>query len=95
MKKNYALLDYDNVMIVKGSSLTSRSSEKFGRDFVKRGFEKLLSEDIAGLHDLYTEYKEKFWRTLLILVIFQEPKRLKVRWNSILKMYAQDDDRNR
>ena len=57
MKKNYALLGYDNTMILKGSSLTSRSGEKFGRDFVRRGFESLLIEDIDGLHDLFIEYR--------------------------------------
>ena len=59
MKKNYALLGYDNTMILKGSSLTSRSGEKFGRDFVRRGFESLLIEDIDGLHDLFIEYRNK------------------------------------
>ena len=59
MKKNYALLGYDNTMILKGSSLTSRSGEKFGRDFVRRGFETLLIEDINGLHDLFIEYRNK------------------------------------
>ncbi|NTV17401.1 MAG: DNA polymerase [Chlorobiaceae bacterium] len=59
MKKNYALLGYDHVMILKGSSLTSRSGEKFGRDFVRRGFETLLTEDIGGLHNLFTEYRNK------------------------------------
>ncbi len=59
MKKNYALLGYDNVMILKGSSLTSRSGEKFGREFVRKGFETLLTEDITGLHNLFTEYKNK------------------------------------
>jgi DNA polymerase, archaea type len=59
MKKNYALLGYDNVMTMKGSSLTSRSGEKFGLDFVRKGFEKLLNEDIQGLHDLYIEYRNK------------------------------------
>lgn len=86
MKKNYALLDDDNVMIVKGSSLTSRSSEKFGRDFVKRGFEKLLSEDIAGLHDLYTEYKEKILAHALDIGDFSRTETLK----STMEQYLED-----
>ncbi|TLU87373.1 MAG: DNA polymerase [Chlorobium sp.] len=59
MKKNYALLGYDDIMILKGSSLSSRSGEKFGRDFVRKGFEMLLAEDITGLHNLYAEYKNR------------------------------------
>jgi DNA polymerase, archaea type len=85
MKKNYALLDYDNVMIIKGSSLTSRSSEKFGRDFVKRGFEKLLSEDITGLHDLYTEYKEKILAHALDITDFSRTETLKTSMEQYLE----------
>jgi len=59
MKKNYALLDYNNTMTVKGSSLASRSSEKFGREFIRKGFEKLLAEDISGLHELFMDYRQK------------------------------------
>ena len=59
LKKNYALLDYDGGMKLKGSSLISRSAEKFGRDFIRRGFERLLEEDVQGLHDLYVEYRER------------------------------------
>ena len=33
-KKNYALLGYDERITVKGSSLSSRSLEKFGRNFL-------------------------------------------------------------
>ncbi len=86
MKKNYALLDYDNVMTLKGSSLTSRSGEKFGRDFVRRGFEMLLSEDINGLHALFTEYKEKIQRHELDISEFSRTETLK---NSI-EQYLDD-----
>ncbi len=58
LKKNYALLDYDGSFKLKGSSLVSRSAEKFGRDFIRDGFRKLLDEDIQALHDLYVSYKE-------------------------------------
>lgn len=58
LKKNYALLDYDGTIKLKGSSLISRSAEKFGRDFIRKGFERLLEEDVQGLHDLYVSYKE-------------------------------------
>ena len=86
MKKNYALLGYDNIMILKGSSLTSRSGEKFGRDFVRRGFEKLLTEDISGLHDLFTEYREKIQNHELEVAEFSKTETLK---NSI-EQYLED-----
>ncbi|NTU59229.1 MAG: DNA polymerase [Chlorobiaceae bacterium] len=57
MKKNYVLLDYNDKLKLKGSSLISRSGEKFGRDFVREGFILLLREDIQGLHDLYIRYR--------------------------------------
>jgi DNA polymerase elongation subunit (family B) len=86
MKKNYALLGYDNVMLLKGSSLTSRSGEKFGRDFVRRGFETLLTEDISGLHDLFTEYRNKILNHELDVSEFSRTESLK---NSI-EQYQND-----
>jgi len=59
LKKNYALLHYDGTMQLKGSSLVSRSGEKFGREFIRDGFRQLLEEDIQGLHDLYVTWKER------------------------------------
>ncbi|ANT63829.1 DNA polymerase domain-containing protein [Prosthecochloris sp. CIB 2401] len=59
MKKNYALLNYDGTMKLKGSALISRSAEKFGREFVREGYIFLLEEDIQGLHDLYVTWKER------------------------------------
>ena len=86
MKKNYALLGYDQVMILKGSSLTSRSGEKFGRDFVRRGFETLLTEDIDGLHNLFTEYRNKILNHELDISDFSRTETLK---NS-LEQYIED-----
>ena len=86
MKKNYALLGYDHVMILKGSSLTSRSGEKFGRDFVRRGFETLLTEDINGLHNLFTEYRNKILNHELDIAEFSRTETLK---NS-LEQYLED-----
>ena len=86
MKKNYALLGYDQVMILKGSSLTSRSGEKFGREFVRRGFETLLIEDINGLHNLFTEYRNKILNHQLDISEFSRTESLK---NS-LEQYLED-----
>jgi DNA polymerase elongation subunit (family B) len=54
-KKNYALLRYDNKIRIKGSSLTSRSMERFGRNYIMQCIDCLLNNNIAGLHTLYTQ----------------------------------------
>jgi DNA polymerase elongation subunit (family B) len=51
--KNYALLAYDGKLKFKGSSLISRSIERFGRQFVVDAIARLLQEDVQALHDLY------------------------------------------
>ncbi len=51
--KNYALLGYDDRIKVKGSSLTSRAMERFGRNYVMQCINCLLNNDIQGLHTLY------------------------------------------
>ena len=86
MKKNYALLGYDNVMHLKGSSLSSRSGEKFGRDFVRRGFEKLITEDISGLHELFIEYRNKILNHELEIGEFSRTETLK----SSVEQYRED-----
>ena len=58
-KKNYALLGYDGTLKFKGSSLVSRSSERFGRRFLRQAVPLLLDEDIQGLHDLYLRYRDQ------------------------------------
>ncbi len=58
-KKNYALQGYDGSLTFKGSSLVSRSSERFGRRFLREAIPLLLGEDIQGLHDLYLKYRDQ------------------------------------
>ena len=55
-KKNYALLSYDEKIRIRGSSLVSRSMEQFGRRYIRECIERLLNDDIAGLHELYVKY---------------------------------------
>ena len=57
--KNYALLDYENRLQVKGSSLISRSMERFGRDYIRQCIERIFNADIAGLHKLYVDFCNK------------------------------------
>ena len=58
-KKNYALLTYGGTLKFKGSSLVSRSIERFGRRFVRKAIERLMDEDIQGLHDLYLQTRDR------------------------------------
>jgi DNA polymerase, archaea type len=53
--KNYALLGYDNRLLIRGSSLISRSMERFARSYIRQCIEQILSNDIDGLHRLYVE----------------------------------------
>lgn len=78
MKKNYVLLGYDGKMKMKGSSLVSRSGEKFGRDFVKKGFEILLNEDIAELHQLYAHYRNRILNREMDVSEFSRTETLKL-----------------
>jgi DNA polymerase I len=57
--KNYALLTYEGSLKFTGSSLVSRSVERFGRQFVIEAIALLLQENIQGLHDLYLEMRER------------------------------------
>ncbi len=57
-KKNYALLTYDGALKFKASWLVSGSSERFGRQFVRRAIRLLVDEDVQGLHDLYLQTRE-------------------------------------
>jgi DNA polymerase elongation subunit (family B) len=58
-KKNYALLTEDEKFIIKGSSLTSRSMERFLRRYVRECIACLLREDFHGLHQLYVSYAQR------------------------------------
>jgi DNA polymerase elongation subunit (family B) len=51
--KNYALLGYDGRVTLKGSSLTSRTIERFGREYIRRCIEAILRSDIPAIHDAY------------------------------------------
>ncbi|MGE3535959.1 MAG: DNA polymerase domain-containing protein [Candidatus Tectimicrobiota bacterium] len=57
--KNYALLAYDGTLRFKGSALVSRSTEAFGRRFMRDAIALLLQEDIAGLHALYLHTRQR------------------------------------
>lgn len=54
-KKNYALLGYDGKMTIKGSSLISRSMERFGRTYIEQCIHCLLDGNIEKLHTLHVD----------------------------------------
>ena len=64
-KKNYALLGHDGALAFKGSSLVSRSSERFGRTFVRQATRLLLDAEergpaaIADLHALFLDTRAR------------------------------------
>ena len=54
-KKNYALLHDDDRITIKGSSLISRSIERFGRSYLRQCIDHLLNDRFDELHRLYIE----------------------------------------
>lgn len=57
-KKNYALLETDGKVRMKGGSLKSRGLEPIFRDFIKDAIGFILVRDTVGLHGLYEDKKK-------------------------------------
>ena len=57
-KKNYALLDHRDRLVLKGSSLISRSLEQFAKNYIHLCINCLLQEDVRGLHLLYVSFSQ-------------------------------------
>ncbi len=57
-KKNYALLDYDERLSIKGSALISRSLERFAKSYLHLCISRLLGEDLEGMHNLYSSFRK-------------------------------------
>ncbi|HUL43096.1 MAG TPA: DNA polymerase domain-containing protein [Bacteroidota bacterium] len=92
--KNYALLGYDNRIRIKGSSLTSRSIEKFGRNFLLQGIECLLNNNIDGLHSLYVNLHRDISDHALTAADFARTETLKESIESYLTS-VKSGERNR
>jgi len=81
-KTNYALLDFDDKVTIRGSSLVSKNMEKFGRQFVLDCVAGLLRSDYVSVHEHYVKlYKaiighkltvREFSRTELLREGFEE-----------------------
>ena len=54
--KNYALLEYDGRVIIRGSSLKSRGIERYLREFMREMITMLLAGDSAGVEQLYKSH---------------------------------------
>lgn len=51
--KNYALINYDGTKIFKGAALRSRSDEAFGKEFISRTIDLLVTQDYDQIKRLY------------------------------------------
>ncbi len=51
--KNYALLTYDETLILRGVAFRSSRAEPFGESFLRRALRRLLAGDVAGVRDAY------------------------------------------
>ena len=52
-KSNYAMLDQNNNILIKGNSLISRGMERYLRVFIQRFIECLMTNDLKRLHHTY------------------------------------------
>lgn len=57
-KKNYALLTYDNKLIIKGSALISKSFENFALNFLRECIELIITDKIEQIPKIYLALKE-------------------------------------
>ena len=51
--KNYALLDYDGTLLLRGVAFRSSRSEPFGDRFLRNAIKRLLLGDVVGVRDAY------------------------------------------
>jgi hypothetical protein len=51
--KNYALLDYEGALLLRGVAFRSRRAEPYGEAFLKQALNRLLSGDVAGVREAF------------------------------------------
>ena len=76
-KKNYALLEYDARIQIKGSSLISRSMEQFGRTYIQRCITELLNGNLDTLHQTYLQYRRSILDHAMDVADFAKVESLK------------------
>lgn len=57
-KKNYALLTYDNQIIIKGSALISKSFENFALRFINQCIKCILEDKLEAIPEIYKRLRE-------------------------------------
>ena len=53
--KNYALLTYDEKLILRGVAFRSSRAEPFGETFLRRAIHQLLKGDVSGVRETYVQ----------------------------------------
>ncbi|MEO7085454.1 MAG: DNA polymerase domain-containing protein [Gemmatimonadaceae bacterium] len=53
--KNYALLNYDDSLILRGVAFRSSRAEPFGEAFLRQAIRRLMADDVAGVRDVYVQ----------------------------------------
>ncbi len=56
-KKNYALLTYDNKLIIKGSALISKTFENFALNFMRQCIECIITDKLELIPKIYQELR--------------------------------------
>jgi DNA polymerase I len=51
--KNYALLGYDDTLLLRGVAFRSSRAEPYGEKFLRRAIARLLVDDICGVQEVY------------------------------------------
>ena len=74
--KNYALLDYDGKLTIKGSGLRSRGLEKFQRAFLKKMISRLLADQKEEIPHLFQQYMERMVQHQWDIKIFMKTEML-------------------
>jgi DNA polymerase I len=53
--KNYALLTYDDTLILRGVAFRSSRAEPFGEVFLRKAIRRLMAGDVAGVREIYVD----------------------------------------
>ncbi len=75
--KNYALLDYDGKLTIKGSGLRSRGLEKFQRLFLEEMISRLLADQGEEIPNLFHQYVEQMAQHRWDVKMFMKTEMLK------------------
>ena len=89
--KNYALLDDDGKIRIKGSGLRSRGLEKFQRDFLKEAISLLLTDRRVEIPGVYHRYLEQIARHGWDVTMFMKTEMLQ----DSLEKYSEKISKNK